>query len=115
MKVCRNCLEKLNYKMYNGLSTDEKNAMVDNFSINEFYKQYDDEFMYIPSYLTDEYRKINEELLQSYTEDWGTISREFREAKKIYAKYVEKIFQKINIIHKFIIKTITEEIIVILI
>lgn len=81
MKVCRNCLERINYKNFNHLSREEKENVINNFSLKEFFSIYENNFMYIPDYLKREYQDFNEEYATSYTDDWKEISRRFREYK----------------------------------
>lgn len=81
MQVCRYCLEKLNYKNYNYEDKTERDEIVENFSLKEFYKEYEDTIMYIPDNLKKEFQNFDEEYAMTYTDDWKKISREFREAK----------------------------------
>lgn len=81
MQVCRYCLEKLNYKNYNYVSREEQDKIVKNFSLKEFYEEYESTFMYIPDNLRKEFQNFDEEYAMTYTDDWKKISREFREYK----------------------------------
>ena len=81
MKVCRNCLSEINYKNFNSCSREIQDNIVNNFSLEEFFKEYDVNYIYIPDDIKNEYEIYETELLDTYTEDWQSISREFREVK----------------------------------
>jgi len=55
--VCKNCLEKLNYKNYKDESTRNRNQIFSDFKINEFFETYSTFFNYLPNI------KNNEEIL----------------------------------------------------
>lgn len=81
MKVCKRCLSKLNYKDFNSLNKEEQDEIVENFSLEDFFEKYENNFMYIPPHLIKERDDFEKEYISTYTDDWNKISREFREAK----------------------------------
>jgi len=69
LRVCMNCLRKLNYKGYR--TTRNPSAIFQNFSIPEFFETYSSFFKFVPrSFRIDQ---------QKYSEDWKDISRRARE------------------------------------
>jgi len=71
LKVCKNCLKKLNYKGYEvgGI----KRTVFDNFSLNAFFKTYSSYFKYLPRHTSDDDVQ--------YTKDWGIVSGKYRANK----------------------------------
>ena len=67
LKVCRNCLSKINYKGYNG----NKVKVFQNFSIPEFFEHYSSYFKHKPNLEIDP--------TKGYSDDWEEISRKLRE------------------------------------
>ncbi len=49
LKVCKNCLKKLNYKDYNNKFYSQQNAIYKAFNIEEFFRKYDSKHLYIPN------------------------------------------------------------------
>lgn len=52
LKVCKNCLEALNYKGYNHLHVPDQNLAVDTFESNEFFNLYTHQNVYSRNILT---------------------------------------------------------------
>ncbi len=79
LSVCKNCLQKLNYKGYNvgGKKTDIFNS----FSMNGFFKTYSSHFKYLP-------RQTENDEVQ-YTEDWPLISGRVRAERKFKCEQCE--------------------------
>jgi hypothetical protein len=75
LKVCKNCLKKLNYKNLNDVSLIERNQIYRGFSIQTFLEEYDPSFSVLPKY-TEHTKPYN-----TYTESWEDISRNYRESK----------------------------------
>ena len=73
LKVCKNCLEALNYKGYN--HEPNRNASVDNFSIEIFFQLYTHQNITIPEH-TDITSRLNK-----YPKDWNSILKSYRQKK----------------------------------
>jgi len=78
LHVCKNCLEKLNYKNYKNESYNQKQQIFENFDIGEFFERYSTLFDYVPTLGLENNQKNNQ-----YTNDWKSISQDYR-AKKYY-------------------------------
>jgi len=78
LKVCRNCLKKLDYKGYDDIGSPKRKAIRDaiwrGFSIKEFFDEYRSVFANLPSH-TDVTAPT-----QGYTKDWPEISRRYRQS-----------------------------------
>ena len=72
--VCKNCLEKLNYKNYKNETYQIKNSIFNEFRIDEFFERYSTLFDYLPN-INIEPTEIN------YTDNWKEISKEYRSSK----------------------------------
>ncbi|ENP8408486.1 HNH endonuclease [Vibrio cholerae] len=73
LRVCKNCLSALNYR---GWSTgEERNKILYNFSMTEFFSTYSSFFPHMPS-------RIAETAESSYTSDWAKISSHYRVEKQ---------------------------------
>lgn len=70
LKVCRNCLQALNYK---GYKSDSNKSAFSQFSIEEFFRHYSSYFKTMPKRLAGKQ--------DQYTDDWADISRKVRQAK----------------------------------
>ena len=70
LKVCINCLKKLNYKGYVSGARAPRKTIWEPFSINEFFKQYSSCFKYLPHHDVDDDAQ--------YTEDWPVIAGRFK-------------------------------------
>lgn len=73
LKVCINCLKKLNYEGYVSGAPNPKKNIWEPFSIDGFFKQYSSYFKFLPR------RQENDNV--QYTEDWPLIASKFK-AKK---------------------------------
>ena len=78
LHVCKNCLQKLNWKSYS--NSPLKEIIYENFSLEEFFKKYKNnnkpEFPIIPEY------NSQTAVLNNYTEDWEEISRQTKRSRK---------------------------------
>ncbi|HIF9381511.1 TPA: HNH endonuclease [Photobacterium damselae] len=72
LKVCQNCLRKLNYKGCN--TTTKIGLIVQNFNMAEFFSTYSSFFPHMPS-------RLAETAKSGYTDDWSKISSHYRVEK----------------------------------
>lgn len=72
LRVCRNCLNKLNYKDYRKRHS-EQDRIYESFDLNEFFDTYSTYFKKIPSAAS----KLNNSSV--YSRDWVQISKERKE------------------------------------
>lgn len=73
LRVCQNCLKKLNYRGFNRKRTADRLAMVESFSMEAFFATYSSYFENMP-------RRMAEEAGPNrYPENWDAISRAYRE------------------------------------
>ncbi|MDW6146795.1 hypothetical protein RNP09_24710, partial [Escherichia coli] len=70
LRVCMNCLERLNYK--GSIDKQRKREIFKSFSLNEFFSDYSTCFRHMPKGIYD---KTN----SGYVENWKEISKEIRE------------------------------------
>ena len=75
LKVCRNCLKKLNYDDYEHKSYREKKKEWRSFDIGKFFEKYSSYFRSKPKY-TDKTAPKSD-----YTDDWDVVSKKIREAR----------------------------------
>lgn len=76
LKVCKYCLQELNYKNYNNLIKNKQNEIYENFNIKEFFAQYDSKIHIEPLHTSDS-QPLNE-----YEKNWKEISYNYRKSKK---------------------------------
>ena len=76
LKVCKNCLKRLNYKGYEDSKGSRKKEIWQNFSIEKFFQEYNSNFRELPRYTEDNAPSFD------YSEDWEKISRFVREQNK---------------------------------
>lgn len=69
LKICKNCLRKLNYKGCN--TTTNIDSIVQSFDMEEFFSTYSSFFPHMPS-------RLAETAECGYTEDWPQISSHYR-------------------------------------
>lgn len=69
LEVCKNCLDKLNYKNYK----IEKQKVFREFKIDDFFENYSTLFRHLP--------KFNKVYKSEYTSDWDSISKDYRSSK----------------------------------
>lgn len=69
LKVCQNCLRKLNYKGCN--TSNDINAIVRNFNMAEFFQTYSSYFPHMP-------KRKAQDAVEGYTADWAKISSHYR-------------------------------------
>ena len=72
LRVCRNCLKRLNYRDYRNSPQRQKNLMVTNFSIGEFFETYASFFRFLPR------RRAGPGSSEHYTPDWPRIAGELK-------------------------------------
>lgn len=72
LKVCKNCLNKLNYWSYAKKSFSEQSVIFENFSLNEFFKENDTQFNQMP-------KDIGQEKA-GYPDNWKEISQQYRKS-----------------------------------
>lgn len=70
--VCKNCLKHLNYEDYDNVYY-EKKQIFENFSLDTFFKTYQQHFLYKPKYKAGENKSI-------YTKDWKQKSQHYRDS-----------------------------------
>ena len=70
LKVCKNCLTKLNYKGY-----QNDNSIFKIFSIEEFFSIYSSFFEYLPN------RSLSGLKVDRYTDDWKKVSKEIKKVR----------------------------------
>lgn len=87
LKVCKNCLSKLNYKGYVA-NWKEKTNIYNSFDISEFLEKYDTKFKQTPKY-TDTTAPINQ-----YPKDWPKISMRYRAYKNWICEKCGKDFSQ---------------------
>lgn len=93
LNVCQNCLKKLNYKNFNHENWNNKRDIVKNFQIDEFLETYSTLFEYLP----DVYESTSN---KEYTNDWNTISKNYRESKKYICETCDTSFIEYkNLLH----------------
>ncbi|EIM3119106.1 HNH endonuclease [Escherichia coli] len=73
LRVCMNCLERLNYK--GSIDKQRKREIFKSFSLNEFFSDYSTCFRHMPKGIYD---KTN----SGYVENWKEISKSIREKAK---------------------------------
>ena len=73
LKVCINCLKKINYKGYNSIAGNPRELIWRHFSIDEFFKTYSSVFKYLPRSDPDDHGQ--------YTDDWPMISATYKTEK----------------------------------
>lgn len=76
LKVCKNCLKRLNYKNYNNVSYQEQKQIYESFCLEEFFSVKDSNYRFLGTLprRNDKNAPINE-----YTEDWESISYIYRQ------------------------------------
>lgn len=77
LKVCKNCLRKLNYKNYKNVSPEEQNNIYGNFSLEEFFSIYGNTHFNIEPEYTDQGAPEN-----VYSENWNNISKTLKKLKR---------------------------------
>ncbi|WP_116688783.1 HNH endonuclease [Pelagibaculum spongiae] len=70
LNVCKNCLNQLNYKRSANLAVPERNRLVQEFDVGEFFSCYSSLFKFMP--------KQAQQAEKGYSEDWKEISAEVR-------------------------------------
>lgn len=76
LKVCKNCLKRLNYKNYNNVTYPEQRRIYENFALEEFFSVKDGNYRFLGTLprKTDKNAPVNE-----YTDDWAKISNMHRQ------------------------------------
>lgn len=75
LKICKNCLSRLNYKNYNNVSQSQRISIYNNFSIDEFFKTYQKQNIKKPKYTTETAPK------NTYSNNFEQISSSLRKEK----------------------------------
>lgn len=75
LKICKNCLRRLNYKNYKNLSYNSQIGIYNNFSLEEFFSVEDGNYRFLGTLprKTEKDAPVNE-----YTDDWSIISNRLR-------------------------------------
>jgi len=74
LRVCINCLKKLNYKGYVSGARMPQQTIWEPFSIDEFFKTYSSVFPYLP--------RSDPEADGQYTKDWRTVASGYKAGKQ---------------------------------
>ncbi|WP_424409569.1 HNH endonuclease [Pasteurella sp. PK-2025] len=74
LNVCKNCLDKINYKNYRHSPYQHKNKVFREFNLNDFFAEYQTYFQNVPEYKNQD--KIG------YTKNWQEISDNYRKEKQ---------------------------------
>ncbi len=72
LKVCKNCLKRLNYKGYVESQSREKKRIWIGFKLDDFFQDYRAKFSSLPI------RRDSDTSRNEYTPDWEVLSRRFR-------------------------------------
>ena len=75
LKVCKNCLRKLNYRGYEIASYDATKRIFSAFKLEEFFSTYSSSFPHIPT------RFAGPTATDNYTNDWTSISSDYRNSQ----------------------------------
>lgn len=76
LKVCKYCLEKLNYKNYKSSDKNTKNMIYENFLLDKFLEEYSEIDIEIPKLQ----KKYHSKKSNFYTNNWKEISKLYRES-----------------------------------
>lgn len=81
MKVCKNCLNKLNYNGYKNSSYEDKAKIYEDFSLEQFLEQFNKARK---SFIPDDVKLHTEttQPINEYPSNWNKISKRYRELKK---------------------------------
>ncbi len=74
LHVCKNCLEKLNYRNYKNENSQNRSKIFNEFNIGEFFETYSTLFDYLPNINVEKHST-------GYTNDWSKVSRKYRDSK----------------------------------
>lgn len=79
LKVCKNCLRKLNYKNYKNVSPNRRNLVYKEFSLEEFFSVAGGNYRFVGTLprKTEKSAPVNE-----YTADWNEISNHLRKIRR---------------------------------
>lgn len=93
LDVCRFCLEKIHWKNFRfNMSSNEKDRIVDEFELKDFYKIYE------PQFYTDFagilYKENDKFPINNYQKDWNFISYSYRKSKNWRCESCNKTFEK---------------------
>ncbi len=80
LNVCKLCLNQLNYQGSANVSSIERNAIVERFSIEEFFTTYSSLFRKLPKQYIDLAKK-------GYSKDWDIISENIRKKTMYVCQY----------------------------
>lgn len=85
LHVCKNCLEKLNYKNYKN-ETYLKNKIFNEFRVDEFFERYSTLFDYLPNI------KIEPSEID-YADNWNEVSKDYRSSKSYVCETCDTSFK----------------------
>ena len=74
LRICKNCLGKLDYQQYRRADLRTRDRMVEDFDLKRFFDTYQSSFPHIPSRRAGEFDG-------QYTADWGKVARRYKERK----------------------------------
>ncbi|ENP0850312.1 HNH endonuclease [Vibrio parahaemolyticus] len=80
LNVCKWCLSQLNYQGAANVSSKERDAIVERFSIEEFFKSYSSLFRKLPKQYVELAKK-------GYSEDWRAVSSKVRKKADYVCQY----------------------------
>lgn len=89
LHVCKNCLEKLNYKNYKNETYNKKQEIFENFDIGEFFERYSTLFEYLPNIDIEEHKEAT-----AYTNNWKEVSKNYRASKNYICETCDTSFMK---------------------
>ncbi|MEA2018879.1 MAG: hypothetical protein U9N59_10565 [Campylobacterota bacterium] len=89
LHVCKNCLEKLNYKNYKNEIYNKKQEIFENFDIGEFFERYSTLFEYLPNIESDRQKEAT-----TYTDNWEAVSKDYRASKNYVCETCDTSFIK---------------------
>ena len=74
LKICKNCLKKLNYRGYE--KGGAKSIIFNEFNLEDFFSTYSTLFKHMPTYFSGESAKNN------YADDWSIIAGKYKAGKE---------------------------------
>ena len=93
LNVCKNCLNMLNYKSATTSNVTQRNAIVSDFSVEEFFSTYSSIFKFLPKQHIDYAEK-------GYSDDWKDVSSRVRkQANYICSSCGVDLTNKKNLLH----------------
>jgi hypothetical protein len=94
LKICKNCLKRLNYKNYNIKNHSKQNAIFNDFNIEEFFETYGKRLSKMPKH-NEHNAPVNK-----YSENFDDISYNFRASKNWKCEKCGRDFsERRNLLH----------------